>query len=155
MKMYLFSWQNLFDLGWLLFLLLMFWYFWRVRQFTLQTRYWVKTRGRVTRCEWTTSGHRVWPKIEYIYQVGERDYTGEYLFFDTEHNDPNSAYSRLVAYKVVNAYTKNEDVDVYYNPDRPEQAVLDTTIPRKINVALGFIAALVVLHVIIKAATWS
>ena len=150
MRAHLLSWQNLLDLGWLLFLLLVFWHFWRARQLTLQTKFWVKTRGRVTHCEWTICGHSIWPKINYSYQVGERDYTGEYFFLDTAHNDPNSKYARLIAYKAANAYKQNEDIDVYYDPDRPEQAVLDTTIPRKINLILGFIAVLIVLHVIIR-----
>ena len=145
------AWHNLLDFGWLVFLLLVFRHFWRARQVTLQTRCWVRTRGQITRCEWRISGHSMWPEIEYIYQVGERDYTGEYLFLDVTHNDPNSKYARLLAYKVANAFKNNEDIDVYYNPDDPDQAVLDTTVPRKINVILCFIAALIVMHLIIMA----
>lgn len=141
--------KHLLDWGWLLFLLLVFWYFWRSRQVTVKTKFWVKTRGRITHCEWMICEHIMWPKIEYIYQVGERDHTGEYLFLDTVHNDPNSQYARHLAYKVAIAYKENEDIDVYYDPNKPEQAVLDTTVPGKLNLILVFIAALIVLHLVI------
>ena len=71
------------------------------------------------------------------------------MFIDTTHNDPNSAYARRVAYQAVDAYKKDEYIDVYYNPDRPEQAVLDRTVPRKLNLILCFIAALIMLHLVI------
>lgn len=141
--------QNLLDLAWLLFLLLMFWYFWRGRQLTLKTKSWIKTRGRITRCEWLISGHSMWPKIEYIYQVGETDHTGNYLFLDTVHNEPNSEYARHLAYKVAIAFKENTDIDVYFDPEKPEHAVLDTTVPRKLNLILLFIATLIVLHLAI------
>lgn len=141
-------WQRVLDFGWLLFLLLVLRYFWRARQRMLQTTCWVKTRGRITRCEWSVSGHSVWPKIEYIYQVAERDYTGEYWFLDAVHNDTHSKYARLLAYKVVNAYKNNEDIDVYYNPDQPEQAVLDTIVPRKIKWVLWLVTVLIVAHIL-------
>ncbi len=146
----LMSWQNLQDLGWLLFLLLVFGYFWRARHVTLQTRGWIKTRGRITRCEWVIQGHSIWPKLEYIYQVDDRDVTGKYLFLDMVHNEPYSQHARHLAYRVAKAFKDNQDVDVYYNPNQPEQAVLDTTIPRKLNVILAFIASLIVVHVVIR-----
>ena len=81
----LMSWRSLLDLGWLLFLLLVLYYFWCARRVTLQTRTWSKTHGRVTQCAWVTYDHSLWPKIEYIYQVGDRDFTGEHFFIDTVH----------------------------------------------------------------------
>jgi hypothetical protein len=151
MTAHVLSLKTLVDLGWLVFLLLVFRYFWRARRVTGQTKHWVKTRGRVTQCEWAVHGHSIWPKIEYIYQIDDKDVTGEYLFLDTVHNDPNSKYARNMAYKVANAYKNNEDIDVYYNPDRPEEAVLDTTIPRKLNLILVFTATLIILHLVITA----
>lgn len=149
MTAHVLSLKTLVDLGWLVFLLLVFRYFWRARRVTGQTKHWVKTRGRVTQCEWAVQGHSIWPKIEYIYQIDDNDVTGEYLFLDTVHNDPNSKYARNMAYKVANAYKNNEDIDVYYNPDKPEEAVLDTTIPRKLNLILVFTATLIILHLVI------
>ncbi len=142
-------WHRLLDLGWLLFLLFVFRYFWRARQVTLQTKNWVKTQGRITKFEWITQGHRIWPKIEYVYQVDDSDFTGESLFLDTTHNDFNSAHARMIAYQVAIAYKNNEAIDVYYNPDKPEQAVLDRIVPRKLHMILSVIAALIVLHGVI------
>ncbi len=143
--------KNLVDLGWLIFLLLVFWYFWRGRQVTMQTKSWVKTKGKIAHCEWEICGHIMWPKIEYIYQVCEQDYTGEYLFLDTVHNDFNGQYARHIAYKVAIAYKENEDIDVYYDPGSPEHAVLDTTVPKKLNLILCLIATLIALHLGIMA----
>ena len=145
----LMSWRSLLDLGWLLFLLLVLYYFWCARRVTLQTRTWSKTHGRVTQCAWVTYDHSLWPKIEYIYQVGDRDFTGEHFFIDTVHNDPSSVFARKLAYQVVSAYKKNEDIDVYFDPDNPENAVLDRTVPRKLNLILSFIVGLIVLHLVI------
>ena len=145
------SLKTLVDLGWLLFLFLVFRYFWRARKVTLQTKHWVKTRGRITQCEWTVHGHTMWPRVEYIYQIDDHDVTGQYLFLDTVHNDPNSKYARNIAYKVANAYKNNEDIDIYYNPDKPDEAVLDTTVPRKLNLILVFTVTLVIIHLVLLA----
>jgi len=143
----LISLQTIHDMGWFFFLGLSFMYFWRARQITMQTKLWFKTRGRITHCEWTTYGHRVWPKIEYTYQVDDYDYTGELFFLDTVHTNLHSAYARSLAYRVVSAYKENEDIDVYYDPERPELAVLDTTIPWKLNLILGLITVLILIHI--------
>ena len=121
-------------------------YFWRIRKELLQTRSWAITQGQITHCEWTTQGHRLWPKIEYVYEVNEREFIGEHLFPDTSHNDPNSEYARHVAYQVAEAYKKNESIRVYYNPEKPEQAALDVTIPRKINLILILLAVFISIH---------
>ena len=91
-------------------------------------------------------GHSIWPKIEYTYQVHDQDLIGEYLFLDTSHNNPNSKYSRLVAYKAAVAFKENSEIDVYYNPNNPEQSALDVTIPIKLNIILCLISVLIVIH---------
>lgn len=106
----------LLDLGWLLFLLMLFWHFWRDRRTLVHAQSWLKVKGHITSCELTKVGHSVWPKIEYTYQVNEEEMTGEYLFLDTAHNNPNSKYSRGIAYKAAIAFQENEEIDVYYNP---------------------------------------
>lgn len=135
------------DLGWFVFLVVLFVYFWRSRQRTLQTKLWFKTQGRVTSCELETHEQSLWPKIEYVYQVDGQEFNGQRFFFDEAHNNLHSTHARAVAYQIVNAYKQNKEIDVYYNPDNPEQAVLDTTVPRKLNIILGFIAALLLLHI--------
>ena len=62
---------------------------------------------------------------------------------------PVKTYARNMAYKVANAYKNNEDIDIYYNPDKPEEAVLDTSVPRKLNLILVFTVSLIIIHVVI------
>lgn len=151
MTAHLISWQSLLDLGWLLFLLFAFGYFWHSRRKTMRSQLWIKTQGQIIRCEWTMQGHRVWPKVEFTYHIGDCDYIGEKIFLDEIHHDPNSKYARRLAYQVVNAYKKQEDVSIYYDPTDPRQAALDITIPRKLNLILGIIAFLLILHVTVVA----
>jgi hypothetical protein len=134
------------DLAWLLFLLIIFLHFWRDRRILMQARSWLKVKGRITVCEWTKEGHTVWPKIEYTYQVEDNTLTGEYLFLDTAHNNPNSKYSRQIAYKAAMAYKENSEIDVFYNPQNPEQAALDLSVPIKLNIILILIGMLITLH---------
>jgi hypothetical protein len=151
---WLMSWQGILDLLWLIFLLLMLWYFWRDRQFLAQTQSWLITKGRITLFEWTREGPRLWPKIQYSYQVFEHDYFGEYLFLDTSLNNPNSKYARQVAYRAAIAYEEDVEIDVYYNPNDPSQAVLDTTIPHKLNFIISLLLVLIILHLTVIVHHW-
>lgn len=139
-------WRWTLDFLWLLALLYVFRHFWQKRANLLIAQHWLQTKGRVTACEWTQVGHSVWPKIEYTYQVNEQSLIGEYLFLDTAHNNPNSKYSRSVAYKAAVAFQENAEIDVYYNPNQPEQSALDVTIPSKLNIILILIGMLIVVH---------
>lgn len=134
------------DLVWLFFLLILFRHFWQDRQVLVRAKSWLITKGRITSCKWTEVGHSVWPKIEYSYQVYDKDLTGEYLFLDTAHNNPNSKYSRNIAYKAAVAFKEDKEIDVYYNPNNPEQSALDVTVPTKLNIILILIGAFIVLH---------
>lgn len=127
----------------------MLWYFWRDRQFLAQAKYWLITKGRITLFEWTQEGPRLWPKIQYTYQVFDKDFYGEYLFLDTAHNNPNSKYARNIAYRAAMAYEDDVDIDVFYNPNNPQQAVLDITIPRKLNLIIVLLLILIILHLVI------
>lgn len=140
------SWTGLLDILWLLFLIFTLMYFWRDRNKLSETRNWLKTKGKVIQCEWTQEGHQIWPEIEYSYKVNEVDYIGEYLFLDTSHNNPNSAYARKIAYKAAMSYEKNQELDVYYNPLQPQQSALDITLPKKLNVVIGLLVLLILIH---------
>lgn len=140
-------WRWALDLGWLTLLLLLFRHFWQDRQALLKAQSWLMVKGHITACEWTTVGHSVWPKIEYSYQVYDNNLQGEYLFLDTAHNTPNSKYARQVAYKAAVAFKENAAIDVYYNPNHPEQSALDVTMPKKLNVILILIGSLIVVQV--------
>lgn len=139
-------WRWMLDLGWLVVLLGIFIHFWRDRQSLVRAKTWLKAKGHVTSCEWTRAGHSVWPKIEYTYQVHDKDLVGEYLFLDTAHNTPNSKYARRIAYKAAVAFKEEEEIDIYYNPNHPEQSALDVTMPKKLNVILILIGILIALQ---------
>jgi hypothetical protein len=141
------NWHTFLDWTWLLFLLLVWGYFWQHRRLSAKTKHWKKTQGRITHCEWTTQGRHIWPKIEYIYDVDGQELRGEHLFLDTLHNTPESQYARQVAYKAASAYKQQTEISVYYNPEKPEQAVLDTTIPKKLTIILIFITLLILFHI--------
>lgn len=141
--------RGMLDLAWLFFLLFMLWHFWRARQFLAQTKYWLITKGRITVFKWTHEGPRWWPQIQYSYQVFDQDFCGQYLFLDTSHNNPNSKYARKVAYRAAMAYEDDREIDVFYNPNNPQQAVLDITIPRKLNLIIVLLGLLVILHFVV------
>ncbi len=143
------SLRGLFDLLWLLFLLAMFWYFWQNRQLLKRARSWSTTKGHITQFIWTNEDHRLRPKIEYTYQVLDKYFTSQRLFLDTSLNNLNSNFARKVAYHAAIAYEKNEDVDVFYNPDDPQQSVLAITIPRQLNFIIALLAILIILHIAI------
>ncbi|KTD20934.1 Protein of uncharacterised function (DUF3592) [Legionella lansingensis] len=143
------AWRWLLDLLWLSFLLILLYHFWRDRQRLKKTRFWFLTKGRITEFLWTREGYTLRPKIEYSYNVFDREYQGEHLFLDTAHNNPNSKHARQVAYRAAVAYEKDEDIDVYYNPSNPQEAVLDITIPSRLNFIIVLLIALVVVHLIV------
>ena len=137
------------NIVWLLFLMGLFVYLWQQRQVTQKAKQWQKVPGHITHCEWNVDGPVMWPKIEYVYEVNDHEYTGEYLCLDMIHNQPYSAYCRHLAYKVAMAFQNNDAIDVYYNPDNPSESVLDRTIPRKLHWILGFVFFLAMIHVVI------
>ncbi|MDP1603506.1 MAG: DUF3592 domain-containing protein [Legionella sp.] len=143
---WLVSWRGLMDIAWLLFLLLLLRHFWQDRRALEKARHWLITRGRITKFLWTREGTHLWPKIEYTYHIYDQDFTGEYFFLDTSHNNPNSNYSRQVAYRAAIAFEKDEEIDVYYNPNNPVQAALDVRIPVKLNVIIVLLLALIAVH---------
>lgn len=148
------SWQGVIDIAWLLFLLVLLKHFWSERQFLSQARDWLITKGRMTQFLWTRDGNRVWAKIEYTYHLYDQDFVGEYFFLDTSHNNPNSSYSRQVAYRAAVAFEKDEEIDVYYNPDNPNQSALDVRIPGKLNVIISLLLFLIGLHLLVVLRRW-
>lgn len=131
------------DLGWLVFLLFLWRHFWQHRQVLISARGWLKSMGYINQCELIKVGHNVWPKIEYEYEVYEQTLIGHYLFLDTAHNNPNSKYARKIAYDAITAYNSHLEIEVYYNPNRPEESALDVSMPIKLTVILMMIAILI------------
>ncbi len=60
------------------------------------------------------------PAVRYEYTVGERTYLGHRVKADDYGGSPDRAYG------IVNRYPAGSDVTVFYNPDEPDQAVLET-----------------------------
>lgn len=135
------------DVIWLCILLVMFHHFWKKRQMLSDAQGWLKAKGHITQYELIQVGHNLWPKVEYEYCVYEQNLIGHYLFLDTTHNTPNSKYSRHVAYQAALAYKDHLEVDIYYNPNRPEESALDVTIPTKLTGILVVISILIVIQI--------
>lgn len=140
------------DLSWLAILLIMFHHFWKSRQILLDAQGWLKAKGHVTRYKLIREGHTLWPKIEYEYFVYDKNLIGHYLFLDTAHNNPHSKYSRDVAYKAAIAYQEHLEIDVYYNPNRPEESALDVTMPSKLTAILVVIGMLIGVQLVLVVA---
>lgn len=138
--------QAALDSAWLVVLILLFYHFWKSRKFLVDAQGWLKAKGHITGYQLVQVGHSVWPKIEYEYSVYDQSLIGNYLFLDTAHNNPSSKYSRRIAYKAAVAFKDNKEIDVYYNPNRPEESALDVTMPTKLNAILIVIGVLVVVQ---------
>jgi hypothetical protein len=135
------------DLIWLIFLMVLLHHFWRQRHALVRASYWLKAKGRITHCEWVSTGRSIWPKIEYTYEVNETKLTGEHLFLDTTHNSPNSKYARKMAYQAAMAFKEERPIDVYYNPNEPHQSALDITIPKKLNFIIVLLSFIILTHI--------
>ncbi|MCC5791400.1 MAG: DUF3592 domain-containing protein [Legionellaceae bacterium] len=141
------SWKTLLpSLVWILFLLGLFGFFYQQWLRLHRMRKWHTVKGKITYFHLQQEGLRLWPEIEYHYRIGQEDYYNHYLFADTIHNSPHSAYARELAYRVARAYQNDEPVTVYYNPLSPEQAVLDIRMPRKLGVILLLLGVFIILE---------
>jgi len=47
------------------------------------------------------------------------------------------------------AFKEETEIDVYYNPNNPEQSALDVTMPWKLNLIILLVGLFLALHVII------
>lgn len=139
-------WMLYMDLGWMLLLLGILLYFLHKRRQVNKARHWVKTKARIETCEWLHQGALLWPKIEYVYEIDDKRYTGEHLFFDTSHQNPASKRARQLAYYVADAFKKDQEIDVFYDPNNPSNAVISTEIPWKLNFIILLLTSLMVFH---------
>ncbi len=143
---FLLSMRGLTDMIWLGFLIFILIYFWKKRQAAKQSLNWIKTTGKIIRCEFSNDGHRIWPELEYAYQVNEQEFIAEHLFPDTFHNTPASKYARNIAYKAALAFKNHQDITVYYDPFYPQRAALDVRVPFKLTLVVVLIALLLIVH---------
>lgn len=68
---------------------------------------------------------RYYPEIRYRYQVMGHEHLGEKITFG-----PRYGGARSKAEKVAARYPAGTNVMVYYQPDRPDNAVLERSVPR-------------------------
>ena len=99
---------------------------------------WPSTTGRVVEAyldeyqhkpHYRRSETRYHPVVRYTYVVDGVSYTGDRITV----NDPGSSLR----------YTEGDEVTVYYNPDRPERAVLEVGMSNGSTVAFVFAGLLV------------
>jgi uncharacterized protein DUF3592 len=65
------------------------------------------------------------PQVRYRYRVGEKEYDSERYTFDSSTSSGAGEYSR----RIVAAHPPGRAIRVYYDPDRPEVAILDLDVP--------------------------
>lgn len=80
-------------------------------------------------------------KIRYSYIILDKEYYSNRIYFGDFLRDSFSIMSK----KMVNKYKKQDVVDVYYNPDNPNDSVLQQGI--HFNVIFIFISSLVLISI--------
>lgn len=85
---------------------------------------WPSTPGKVTSSQLMVGGGRSkrWYKAQvvYLFSVNGRDYTSERVFFGDSRSNRSGKQQA-----VVDRYREGAEVEVFYNPQQPEQAVLE------------------------------
>ena len=148
------SWQGFADSIWLLFLGSLYLYFYREKRRLKQWSTWISVQGQVTKCTWVKEEHELWLRVEYTYYVDQIDYFGDQLYPKSPYIYNKSKYAREIAYKVARAYEEHQDLTVFYNPENPMEAVLDTRLPRKLCWILRLIVILLLIHVSMVVLRW-
>jgi hypothetical protein len=85
---------------------------------------WPSVPGKVTSSQLMTGGTRSKPwynaQVTYIFAVNGQSFTGEKVFFgNSRSNFPGKPQA------VVDRYREGTEVNVFYNPQQPQQAVLE------------------------------
>ncbi|HQA29700.1 MAG TPA: DUF3592 domain-containing protein [Brevefilum fermentans] len=117
----------------------------RSKRKALQSQSWPVTKGIITESTITTmedeeDGTTYLPVIRYAYEVGGMIYDGKRVVFggDIEFNTHQKAAEFLVAYPV------DQEVSVYYNPEKPHEAVLQQAAHRT---AVGLVIGIILLGI--------
>ncbi|MBV9371549.1 MAG: DUF3592 domain-containing protein [Alphaproteobacteria bacterium] len=109
---------------------------------------WPTAQGRVAGCEVVVEessdregGTTTWynPVVSYAYNVGGRDLTGNRLRFGNYRSA-----SRRKAEACLTPYPVGGTIPVRYNPDRPEECVLETRRPGPIYLVMAVFGLLFV-----------
>lgn len=87
-----------------------------------------------------------WPEVKYEYEVGGAQYAGDQI----QSSGPVLTSTRSAVEEVLSRYPVGRQVQIYFNPEQPEESVLELGSSRgKLLVVLGLILAVAASVVII------
>jgi len=147
--------NNLFPLVFIIIGLIMFFIYFRNLAKVRASQAWPAVQGTVA-ASWVrrkqstdddgSISESFYPEIQYTYQVMGMEYQGDKIAFG-----PKSGGNRTKAEKAIAKYPTGANVTVYYQPDKPETAVLERTITK----GLLFLGILMIALGIFFYITWS
>lgn len=137
------------SLIWIAFLIAVFLFFFNQYRRLKKIADWPVTEGKVVQFTIEQQNETYWPSIAYEYQVNGQTHESGHFFADTAHNTPQTPRSKRLAYDTAQAYLKEKPVTVHYNPNAPEQAVLDVKVPNKLIAIMAIILALIITEVVV------
>ena len=140
------SWQNDVEFIWLAVLIILLGHCWKARQQFKKTSQWPTAPGYIFQLNWDKQEHCIWPKINYTYEAYEQKFSSNRFFLDSPYISIYSHLSRQAAYRAALAFIQGEEITVFYNPDDPSYSVLDTHVPRKLNLLFILVSLLLSLH---------
>ncbi len=92
---------------------------WRIMRQAQQKKQWPTSQGTITECEPTSRHDDLLPHIRFSYQVANKDYHQTFQFPDDTNPLPEFAQAYVKKYPV------GKTVQVYYNPEQPQEATLE------------------------------
>lgn len=144
------NWQIIADLIWLFFLLFLMGSLLRnLRTLRRKKKLWQKTHGRITQVEWVEIGHSLWPEVTYQFEVLNQEYVGDRYFFTEAHQSLHAQNARDFAYKIVQNFTSEDTIDVYYDPIDPHQSVLNPQAKGRLGLFIGLLSLLLGTHLLV------
>ena len=111
-----------------------------------RTTRWQETRGRVLHFldnpdfRWSSAFGTAKPDVDYTYEVNGRDYRGGLVSVGP---DPGaSLFGDSINERRARRYREGSEVEVYYNPLRPADAVLERGVSHRMVVSHAFFAVI-------------
>lgn len=100
------------------------------------TKTWTKTWGKITQSRMETGtdsdGDPVYkPIIKYTYTVMGQEFQGNQVYFQVMKSITYSGNNLSFTEKMTNKYPPGKTVEVFYNPRKPQQAVLEPGVSLK------------------------
>ncbi|MCE9615315.1 MAG: DUF3592 domain-containing protein [Lentisphaerae bacterium] len=92
---------------------------------------------------------KYYPHITFRYVVDGLTYESDQYTFGQR-----SSMNELYAQGLVDGFARNSEATVYYNPDRPEQAVLQVGDSTGLRIRIGTGAALLVIGALVWGRSW-